>query len=270
MSHLQTDAGVSLRFSDRGQGAPTFVLVHGWKGSHRLWDLVVTRLADSNRVVAYDLRGMGESAKPRGDYDFDQHADDLGSVLAELDLHDVVLVAWSMGTTVSLRYLQRGGERVARLVIVNGPLRLTRAPDFPHAMGEDELETYLTDLRDSWPAGERAFQSDTLLAPDSATVDWLYSIALQTPLDVALRVVREQAKLDMRDALAELRIPVLAVYSRHDPYYPTSLAEHIAASCREGRSVIFEHSAHCIPIEEPERFCAELRRFAGELPRSPA
>ena len=268
MSRLRTDAGVSLRFTDRGQGAPAFVLVHGWKGSHRLWDLVVARLAETNRVVAYDLRGMGESDKPRGAYDFDEHSDDLGFVLDELDLRDVVLVAWSMGTTVSLRYLERGGGRVAGLVIVNGPLRLTRAPDFPHAMGADELQGYLTELRDRWPSGERAFQSETLLEPDPATVDWLYSIALQTPLDVALRVVREQAKLDMRGALAGLRIPVLAAYSRHEPYYPTTLAEHIAASARDGRSVIFEHSAHCIPLEEPERFCAELRRFATELPGS--
>jgi non-heme chloroperoxidase len=265
LSHLRTDGGVSLRFSDRGEGAPAFVLVHGWKGSHRLWDPTVARLSETNRVVSYDLRGMGESAKPRGTYDFDQHADDLEFVLAELELRDVVLVAWSMGTTVSLRYLQRGGERVAALVIVNGPLRLTRAPDFPHAMSEAELERYLAELREHWPAGERAFQSDTLLEPDAATVDWLYSIALQTPLDVALRVVREQAKLDLRGALAALRIPVLAAYSRHDPYYPPSLAEHIAASAHDGRSVIFEHSAHCIPIEEPERFCDELRRFASEL-----
>jgi non-heme chloroperoxidase len=265
VSHLVTDAGVSLRFSDRGEGAPAFVLVHGWKGSHRLWDPAVARLAESNRVVSYDLRGMGESAKPRGDYDFDEHADDLQFVLRELDLRGVVLVAWSMGTTVSLRYLQRGGARVAALVIVNGPLRLTRAPDFPHAMSPEELNRYLTELRDRWPSGERAFQSDTLLEPDPAVVDWLYSIALQTPLDVALRAVREQAKLDMRDALAALEIPVLAAYSRHDPYYPVSLAEHIAATCRAGRSVIFEQSAHCIPIEEPDRFCAELRRFASEL-----
>lgn len=265
MSHLVTNAGVSLRLCDRGEGAPTFVLVHGWKGSHRLWDPVTARLAESARVVAYDLRGMGESDKPRCNYDFDEHADDLQFVLGELDLRDVILVAWSMGTTVSLRYLQRGGARVAALVIVNGPLRLTRASDFPHAMSQEALDRYLNELRDHWPSAERAFQSDTLLDPDPAVVDWLCSIALQTPLEVALRVVRKQAKLDLRDALATLEIPVLAAYSRHDPYYPPSLAEHIAATCRAARSVIFDHSAHCIPIEEPERFCEELQRFASEV-----
>ena len=60
MSHLPGASGVRLRVSDRGAGPRTVVLVHGWKGSHRLWDPVTARLQDSARVVAFDLRGMGE------------------------------------------------------------------------------------------------------------------------------------------------------------------------------------------------------------------
>ena len=179
----------------------------------------------------------------------------------------MILVGWSMGTTVSLRYLERGGAGVAGLVIVNGPLRLTRAPDFPHAMTEDELDQYLARLRDAWPAGEREFQAATVLDRPDALVDWLYGIALQTPLEVALRVVEQQANHDMREVVSALDVPVLAAYSRHDPYYPASLAHHIASTARRGRAVIFEHSAHCVPIEEPDRFCAALREFSKGLDR---
>jgi non-heme chloroperoxidase len=262
VSFLTTDDGVRLRCSDRGQGDPPIVLVHGWKGSHRLWDAAVARLAERRRVVAFDLRGMGESDKPRCAYSFDELAGDLGFVLRALDLDDVTLVGWSMGCTVSLGYLDGGGERVGRLVLVNGPLRLTRTPDFPHTMTAEQLEDYLTELRDRWPAGQREFQAATVLDPTPALVDWLYAIAVQTPLDVALRVVREQAKLDMRGAVERLRVPVLAAYARHDPYYPTSLADDIARRAPDGRSVIFEHSAHCVPLEEPERFCQVVEAFA--------
>jgi pimeloyl-ACP methyl ester carboxylesterase len=262
VSYLEGADGVRLRFTDRGAADPPIVLVHGWKGSHRLWDPVVARLAERRRVVAFDLRGMGESDKPRCAYDFEELSDDLGAVLTRLALRDVVLVAWSMGTTVSLRYLERGGAGVRALVIVNGPLRLTQAPDFPHAMTESELAGYVRELRDSWPAGEREFQARTLLEPVPAVVDWLYAIALQTPLEVALRLVENQAKLDMRDALAGLDIPVLAAYSTNDPYYPPSLAEYIAQRARAGEYVLFERSRHCIPIEEAERFCQVVREFA--------
>jgi pimeloyl-ACP methyl ester carboxylesterase len=264
MSHVQTPDGVRLRVADRGEGGPPVVLVHGWKGSHRLWDPVVVRLESTHRVIAFDLRGMGESDKPRAAYDFDELAGDLAFLLELLDLHNVILVGWSMGVTVSLRYLeQRDGDRVAGLVLVNGPLRLTRSGDFPHAMTEDQLEGYLLALRDGWPAGEREFQAQTVLDPVPALIDWLYAIALQTPLDVALRVVREQAKLDMRGALERLEVPVLAAYSSHDPYYPVSLADDIAGRAKDGRRVIFQRSAHCTPIEEAERFCGALSDFAA-------
>lgn len=278
MSYLTGAGGVRLRFTDRGPIGPPpergsaepaaaspIVLVHGWKGSHRLWDPLIARLAQRHRVVAFDLRGMGESDKPRCAYDFDELSDDLGAVIETLGLDHVLLVGWSMGTTVSLRYLERGGAGVSGLVIVNGPLRLTRADDFPHAMTEAELGAYLTELRDGWPAAEREFQAATVLDRTEALVDWLYGIALQTPLDVALQVVEQQAKLDMRGVISALDIPVLAAYARHDPYYPESLAHHIAQRAPRGRAVIFEHSAHCIPIEEAERLCTVLSEFAEEL-----
>jgi non-heme chloroperoxidase len=264
MSFVQTDDGVRLRVHDSGEGGPPVVLVHGWKGSHRLFDRAIARLSGRQRVVAFDLRGMGESDKPRSSYDFDELSGDLGFVLRALDLDDVTLVGWSMGCTVSLRYLETGGERVGRVVLVNGPLRLTRAPDFPHAMTDQELDGYLRDLAEGWPASEREFQAATVLGPSDAVVDWLYGIALQTPLDVALRVVREQAKLDMRAAVAGARVPVLAAYSRADPYYGISLAHYIADRAPDGRAVIFENSAHCLPFEEAERFAEVLEGFGRE------
>lgn len=268
MSYLETPDGVRLRLCDRGPAGSAFVLVHGWKQSHRLWDEAVTRLSQRHRVVAFDLRGMGESDKPNSRYDFDELSADLGFVLDALDLTDVTLVGWSMGCTVSLEHLRRGGRRVGRVVLVNGPLRLTRTSGFPHAMMEVQLDHYLEDLERHWPLRERAFLAESLLDAHPEHVDWLVRIALQTPLDIALRLVREQACLDMRAVVEGLRVPVLALYGRHDPYYPTALADWIAAHARIGERTIFEHSAHCIPIEEGERFCAVLHDFAARHKRS--
>lgn len=266
MSFLVTPDGTRLRFSDRGAGPDTVVLVHGWKGSHRLWDHVVVRLEERHRVVAFDLRGMGESDKPRGAYDFDELSDDLAFVLAELGLSDVTLVGWSMGCTVSLRHMERGGSGVARLVLLNGPLRLVRADDFPEAMTQEQLDGYLRDIAAGWPGSERAFQAEAHLDGDGPLADWAYAIAQQTPLDIALRVVREQAKLDLRAAVAALAVPVLAAYSDRDPYYPVSLGEWIARAAPDGQLVVFHGSAHGTPVEEPDAFAAALEAFIASRP----
>lgn len=263
MAYLQTPEGVRLRLCDRGRGDRPFVLVHGWKQSHRLWDPVVARLASRHRVVAFDLRGMGESDKPSSRYDFGELAGDLAFVLEALDLADVTLVGWSMGCTVSLELLRRGEPRVARLVLVNGPVRLTQTDGFPHGLPPKRLEAYLDDMARRWPLSEREFLAESLLERRPEHVDWLLGIALQTPLDIALRLVREQAALDHREVVSRLPVPVLAAYSRHDPYYPVALADWIAATAPAGERVVFERSAHCTPFEEPDAFCAVLEEFAA-------
>ena len=267
MSFLTTPEGFRLRVSDRGSGPDTVLLVHGWKGSHRLWDKTVVELVPRHRVVSFDLRGMGESDKPRCRYDFGEMACDVAFVIDELELEDVTLVGWSMGCTVSLSYMESDGHGVSRVVLINGPLRLTQTEDFPHAMVPSEFEGYVRDMAERWPASEYEFQRDSLRNPDPAEVQLLYGIALQTPLDVALAIVRAQAELDMRPTLERLPVPVLAVYSEYDPYYPTSLADHIASVAPDGQSVVMQHSAHGVPLEEPRAFAQALESFISSRPR---
>jgi pimeloyl-ACP methyl ester carboxylesterase len=263
MSYLTTPEGVRLRVADRGEGERTIVLVHGWKGSHRLWDKAIYRLAQEFRVVAFDNRGMGESDKPRCAYDFAELSGDLGFVLRELDLRDVTLVAWSMGCSISLEYLRRDGAHVGRLVLINGPVKLTRTREFAWAMTEETLRGYLESMVAGWPRSEREFVADTLAwHATEDDLDLMYRIGIQTPLDIAIRLVEEQAKLDHRPLLPQIEIPVLAAYGRLDPYYPVELAEYIASHVQHGSYVIFEESAHAPHIEETERFCEIVGAFA--------
>ena len=84
--------GTRVRYTKRGNAGPTFVLVHGWKQSHRLFDRVTNDLARDSTVLAYDQRGMGESDKPDCAYDFATMAADLGELLDAFNLENVCLV----------------------------------------------------------------------------------------------------------------------------------------------------------------------------------
>jgi non-heme chloroperoxidase len=256
--------GVRLRYTDRGEGERTIVLVHGWKGSHRLWDPAVMRLAERFRVIAFDNRGMGESDKPAGPYDFDVLADDLGFVMEELGVEDATLVGWSMGCSISLQYLSRGGGRVGRLVLMNGPIVLRASDDFPFGVQPDQLDGYLDGLAAGWPEAELDFVRESMREPDGAFSQFSFQVAMQTPLEMAMRIVRAQTELDHRGALADLEIPVLAIYGGLDPYYPTDLAAWIAERAKDGRHEIFENSAHAAHHDEADRFAAVVGAFANE------
>jgi non-heme chloroperoxidase len=262
MSFLVKPDGVRLRYTDRGAGERTIVLVHGWKGSHRLWDPAVMRLAERFRVIAFDNRGMGESDKPGGPYDFDVLADDLGFVLEELGVEDATLVGWSMGCSISLQYLARGGGRVGRLVLINGPVVLRASDDFPFGVPAEQLDGYLDGLAAGWPGAELDFVRESMKEPDGAFSQFSFAVAMQTPLEMAMRIVRAQAELDHREAVAGLAVPVLAIYGGLDPYYPEALAEWIAERAPDGRYEIFENSAHAAHQDEADRFASVVGAFA--------
>ncbi|MFI2104623.1 alpha/beta fold hydrolase [Isoptericola sp. NPDC019693] len=110
---------VELYYEDQGSGQPV-VLVHGYPLDGHSWELQTRELlAAGYRVVTYDRRGFGASSKVGSGYDYDTFAKDLDTVLTTLDLRDVILVGFSMGTGELARYVRNHGhERVAKLAFL--------------------------------------------------------------------------------------------------------------------------------------------------------
>ncbi|MFD5599268.1 alpha/beta fold hydrolase [Leucobacter sp. NPDC058333] len=110
---------IELYYEDQGEGQPV-VLIHGYPLNGHSWERQARELlAAGYRVITYDRRGFGNSSKVHTGYDYDTFAADLNSVLETLDLHDVVLVGFSMGTGELARYVGKyGHDRVAKLAFL--------------------------------------------------------------------------------------------------------------------------------------------------------
>ncbi|GAB6939358.1 alpha/beta fold hydrolase [Isoptericola variabilis] len=115
----ENSTDVELYYEDQGSGQPV-VLVHGYPLDGHSWELQTRELlAAGYRVITYDRRGFGASSKVGSGYDYDTFAKDLDTVLTTLDLRDVVLVGFSMGTGELARYVRNHGhERVAKLAFL--------------------------------------------------------------------------------------------------------------------------------------------------------
>src|SRR5690606_15596296 len=98
---------VELYYEDQGAGQPV-VLIHGYPLNGHSWERQTSELlADGYRVITYDRRGFGRSSKTGAGYRYDTFAADLEAVLEALDLRDVILVGFSMGTGELARYVAR-------------------------------------------------------------------------------------------------------------------------------------------------------------------
>ncbi|MBB4688035.1 SDR family oxidoreductase [Amycolatopsis jiangsuensis] len=129
MSHKQVIASDGVRLSVRVRGVPdgpTVVLVHGYPDNSSLWDGVVADLGRRHRVVTYDVRGAGESDKPRlrRAYLLDQLVDDLAAVVDEVQPRGRVhLLAHDWGSIQAWHAVtgDRLRGRIASYTSISGP-----------------------------------------------------------------------------------------------------------------------------------------------------
>lgn len=103
------------------QGAAV-VCIHGLTANHTCWASVADVLSPAYRLIAYDLRGRGESDKPDKGYSLALHNEDLAGLLDHFGLKKAVLVGHSLGAHIALRFAALHPERVAKLVLVDGGL----------------------------------------------------------------------------------------------------------------------------------------------------
>lgn len=101
---------------------PAVVCIHGLTANHTCWASVADVLSPGHRLIAYDLRGRGESDKPDKGYSLAIHDDDLEGLLDHFGLKKAVLVGHSLGAHIAVRFAATRPRRVAKLVLVDGGL----------------------------------------------------------------------------------------------------------------------------------------------------
>jgi len=134
----ENTAPVDLYYEDNGTGSPV-VLLHGWPVDSRSWEPQLPALVQAgHRVITYDRRGFGRSSRPSTGYDFDTLAADLDTVLSTLDLRDVTLVGFSLGTGEVARYIGRHGTDRLRAAVMIESLAPSFAKSEDNPQGVDQ------------------------------------------------------------------------------------------------------------------------------------
>src|SRR6059036_1184496 len=111
--------GNRVSYRTAGDGPEVIVLVHGITGSSETWAEVIPALGEEFTVVAPDLLGHGQSAKPRGDYSLGAYASGLRDLLAAIGHDRATVVGHSLGGGVAMQMAYQFPERCERLVLVS-------------------------------------------------------------------------------------------------------------------------------------------------------
>jgi len=266
---------IDLYYEDHGTGRPV-VLIHGWPLSGASWEKqVAALLAAGYRVLCYDRRGFGHSSKPSTGYDFDTLADDLYQLLYRLDLHDVTLVGFAMGTGELTRYLGAyGAKRVRSAVFLASlPPFLLKTPDNPGGLDGGFFEAIRQRLTADRPAFLSTFLAD-FYNVDVFGGDCVSEQVVETSWNVAMRASLQGMRdsvtawtTDFRSDCRRVDVPALVVHGDADRILPlAATAAPLHACLHTSRLVVIEGAPHGLTWTHAEHVNREMLDFLAERP----
>ncbi len=262
---------VSYRMAGEG---PTVLLIHGIAGSSTTWRAVMPALAEHYTVIAPDLLGHGQSAKPRGDYSLGAYASGIRDLLTVLEKERVTLVGHSLGGGVAMQFAYQFPEWAERLVLVaSGGLGkevspLLKAVTLPgaeyvlplllHPRIREAAEWPGTVAkRVGWHPGvnlTEVWRSYTTLTDRHAQMAFVNTV--RSVIDVAGQRVSAHDRLYLASA-----VPTLIVWGDHDRIIPVAHAYRAAEAIPGARLEILEGAGHFLPWRDADRFLAVLEDF---------
>ncbi|HUG29656.1 MAG TPA: alpha/beta hydrolase [Candidatus Limnocylindria bacterium] len=264
--------GGRLAADDHGprDGSP-IVLVHSAVVNRRAWDGVVPNLVEAGyRVIAYDMRGFGESTSE--DVEFTGHEDVL-AVLDHFELRHAAIVGNSMGAHFSLDALLAAPDRFVAYVWVAGGISgfdkdpspaeeaLFQAESDAEDAGEWDLAAELD--AQIWIDGPG--QPTTRAAPEVREAFKAMDRELLEPGRVFGK--RRPAETPAIDQLGSVRVPMLVVVGDLDTEGTRASAERLAADVPAARLIRIPNVAHLIGMEVPDELAALIVEHLSLLPR---
>ena len=266
---IELSTGAALSYLDEGAGRP-LLLLHGVCMSNAFFERNVGPLSAGHRVIAPDFRSHGKSPSVEGGHTVAQYARDVRALIEALDLHDVVLVGWSMGSMVVWDYLQQFGDnsRVSGVVIVSqGPSDLIQE-GWPYGIADvDTLHEYVQLCQ----ADFRGFFVDFVplmfadeLDPQQASA--FVDAIVQVGPNAGALILLDQTLRDYRDLIPTLTVPHLLAWGHDEKVVPVASSEWLLDNLPNAQRELFESSGHCPMWEEPDRFNAVLTAWAAALP----
>lgn len=265
--YIKVESNVQLHLTDAGEGKP-IVLIHGWPLSDEMYEYQYNDLVNKNfRVIGITLRGFGKSDKPYGAYHYDIHALDIKRVLDKLNIKDAVLVGFSMGGAIAVRFVSAYNEgQVTKLVLAGAAApSWTQREDFPYNLPQKAVDDLIKQNYSDRPkllADFAKIFSTTENSLNEGIGSWLNGIGLSASSHATAECLVALRDTDLRPDLEKIKIPTLILHGKNDKICSFDLAEQMKAGISDSKLVAFEKSGHSLFLEETKKFNSELIKFA--------
>lgn len=268
--------GIRLHYLEWGaNSSPPLVMAHANGFLAWLWHPVAQRLTSRYRVIAYDMRGHGDSDKPPNAYHWRHLVDDLRGLLDALDLHGLPLVGHSSGGAAAACLAGERQEYASRLCLIEPivlPPEVATSPAQREAMAAAARKR--RQVWDSPHALMEAYRRRETFARWREDVLRLYAehglfrredghYQLKCPGEIEAQVFENSASLDVWGVLPEIRCPTLVMQGELTDGVMGSMFQQVAGRIPGGQFLTVAGAGHLAPMERPDLVANEILRFLG-------
>ena len=268
---IRVKDGTQLYYKDWGTGQPV-VFSHGWPLNSDSWESQMLYLASRGyRCIAHDRRGHGRSGQPWNGHEMNTYADDLATLIEDLDLQNAVLIGFSTGGGEVARYIGRHGtRRVAKAALVASvpPLMLKTTAN----PGGLPIEVF-----DGLRAGELTNRSQ--LYKDIASgaffgfnrpgaeasqglIDSFWMQGMMASHKATYDCIKAFSETDFTEDLKKFDVPTLVLHGDGDQIVPIGAAALSAAKLvKNAKLVIYPGAPHGLTDTHKDKLNADLLAF---------
>lgn len=256
---------INLSYDDIGEGGVPIIFIHGFPFDRTMWQPQMDFLKSSNRVIALDLRGFGESKDEDTELSIELFADDLISFMDTLRIDKAIVCGLSMGGYVALNAVKRFPDRFKGLVLADTQCT---------ADTEEAKEKRYNSIDQIMLHGPEAFNEKFIksvfhknsLVNKKAIVDKVRSVVYSNSehiLSMGLTALAERS--ETCSTLSQINIPTLIICGKEDTLTPVAQSESMKASIYGSALRVIENAGHVSNLEQPHVFNKHLLYFLDVL-----
>ena len=264
---------VKLAIHESGRGKP-IVLLHGLGASSFTWHLIAPALAKTNRVIAIDLKGFGESDKPLDDrYSIFDQAKLVDDFITRRKLRDVTLVGHSFGggvaLAVALNQMDEGKHQIEKLVLIDSVAYRQPLPFFFQVLrmpiiGELGMSLVPPEVQLT-RALSIAYYKDEKVTADTVNhyASALHSEGGRHALFHTINSLDPDAAEQISQRYPMLKTPALLLWCDHDKIVPLKFGKRLATDLPNAKIHVIEDCGHIPHEEQPEATLRAIQSFVG-------
>lgn len=257
---------INHSYIDEGPAeVPVIIFIHGFPLNKSMWNKQIESLKDDCRVIAYDIRGHGNSEMGDADFSIDLFAKDLLAFMDALKFEKAIVCGLSMGGYIALNAIENHPERFSGLVLSDTNCTADTLE------GKEKRMKTIESIKEN---GVEKLANDmviNLFAPETFQMN-------PTEIALAREMIVKTSKQSLYNTLHALagrketcsklkniKVPVLILVGKEDKITPPEAASAMHEKITNSSLHVISNAGHLSNMENPDEFNNQLKKFVKSI-----